>query len=284
MGGKPLERHRASRAAHQPYEHLILLIHGYNVPEDHARASCSPFAKHLHMQWTESTPNVGIVFWPGDSGSPVAPAIDYPDIVPQAVACAPALAEYIRECTGPGNRCHIVLIGHSLGCRLVLEVMKILSREDSEPFRHTTLHLFLLAPAVSVPVAKTDVRLRAGVRRAIAAYVFHSASDGILHLTFPPGQWVAEDQFFPEAVGRFGNPADGIWTESLEAPGFDHGDYWPSSEIAGCVAFLLGQKVLRPIMARRGPLRELLARRDPWETPAKGLTERAGPEDRPIGG
>jgi len=52
-----------------------------------------------------------------------------------------------------------------------------------------------------------------------------SEADNVLHWAFPPGETAAGEGFFPQAVGRFGNPMT-VWNEKFDLQPYDHGNYF----------------------------------------------------------
>jgi hypothetical protein len=184
-------------------------------------------------------------------------------------------------------------VGHSLGCRLILEILDFML--NHRPSAKRNIKVFLMAAAVPVRLVEKNEHLRKGVislaqildelsngkgrlRKGVVslaqeACVFHSDHDAVLHpLSFGMGQTIAagEDGWFPEAVGRSGKPNDGLWTERFRMDNYGHNDYWQSAEVVRHIVRALGKKVVcpkplpywRPIRART-----LFQRRDPAARP-----------------
>jgi hypothetical protein len=178
----------------------------------------------------------------------------------------------------------LVVVAHSLGCRLVLEFLGCLRQEAAKAAGRAaegggpgqpavfavlpgleTLIIFLMAGAVPVGAIERrpdDVR----VPRHII--VMHSAADRVLRGAFPLGQTFArgEQDWFPEAVGLRGLPSSARWTSAEDMADYDHGDYWPMVETARVVASYLSALLPgvtidnQPRPERRLPCHELPAR------------------------
>src|SRR5439155_24462121 len=101
-----------------------LLLHGYNVSEREAEREFSDFEDALTSIAPPLSSELGRVLWPGDWGVPFVRGLSYPWRVRTAIACAPQLADYIsRRVTPGGTPTAVVIVAHSLGCRLVLEAL-----------------------------------------------------------------------------------------------------------------------------------------------------------------
>jgi hypothetical protein len=189
------------------------------------------------------------LLWPGDAVRfegkriyVVLPQGIYPSRVNHVVKWGAKLGTWLAECQAPaGGPCELVLVGHSLGCRLLLEALSTFP----DPKRAGTNQIrLLMMMAAAVPVAhlKPGGRLRRAAEKAHQRDVMHSLNDGVLRFAFPPGQQAAEfgvGGLKPEAVGRKGNPHQGLWTleKSLGVP---HGGYWKNPRTAHRLLQLLG--------------------------------------------
>ncbi|MEM6932482.1 MAG: alpha/beta hydrolase, partial [Pseudomonadota bacterium] len=162
-----------------------------------------------------------------------------PWLVRRAEECGSELAHWIHQ--QPGE---VIIVAHSLGCRLTLEALSRLSRMAGGP----TVRLFLMAAAVPVQLMRQDTDLRHGLERASSVDVLHSQADGVLAVWFRLGQSLApgEDQVLPEAVGLRGHPGGKVWTRSAEMPAYTHGEYWVGNRMASHVANRLGAPVAKP--------------------------------------
>jgi hypothetical protein len=72
--------------------------------------------------------------------------------------------------------------------------------------------------AAAVKMGDVDVqgRVYAGARRLRTRTLF-SEADNVLHWAFPPGETAALEGFFPQAVGRFGNPTSPGLTDLISS-------------------------------------------------------------------
>ena len=86
-------------------------------------------------------------------------------------------------------------------------------------------------PIFIVRDADTQGRLSPAAKSLRTRTLF-SEADNVLHWAFPPGETAAFEGFFPQAVGRFGNP-DSTWTDLFDLQPYDHGNYFPGLMTAG---------------------------------------------------
>jgi hypothetical protein len=160
---------------------------------------------------------------------------------------------------GPGGTpIDVHLVSHSLGGRVVLELLKYLARNPN-----TVVVRSLSVMACAVPVKRVADRadLQPAVLVPARTQVLHSTDDLVLRLAFPPGETLGGDGLFPEAVGRFGGPL-GAWTSSRRMAGYGHGDYWDSIYAAQLLAQHLGAPIMPPIAAHTIAARALPPTRD----------------------
>lgn len=235
---------------------LILLVHGYNNSETVARAAYSKFVKRIGDAPGGFAGPIFKFFWPGDAGSnPLVSALSYPWEIHPAIDSARLLAEYVRNLSGPqGTLVDVDLVGHSLGCRLVLELIEDLIA--SPPLRARIRTVCLMAAAVPVRRVEEGAELHRAAIGPENRLVLYSRSDTVLHFAFPVGEMAAGEGFLPHAVGRFGDPAE-CWTAKSEMPSYAHGDYWGGSDSYRSVATLLGFLTSRSIPETAMPSRLL---------------------------
>jgi pimeloyl-ACP methyl ester carboxylesterase len=119
----------------------------------------------------------------------------------------------------------INFIGHSLGCRVVLETIRALLLSGGQEERIGKV--CLMAAAVPIFMLMEDARLdRAGFAPKRILNLF-SRSDRVLQLAFPPGQTAAgprEEGVFPRALGRHGLVHPRITNKPIYKA--SHGHYW----------------------------------------------------------
>jgi esterase/lipase superfamily enzyme len=216
---------------------FVLLIHGYNNSEDDARTSYS-------RVFLRTLSDVAYFFWPGDArGGRLASAASYPFQIRSARDSAQRLFTYLSGLFGPaGTPATIDLVAHSLGCRLVAELLhEFLGGTPGAGPRLGTV--VLMAAAVPVDLLEAGQPLCRAMRRAQRAAMFHSLADSVLRDYFPPGQDAAyrfgiEVASYRRAVGRYGEPTSLTSFRFQQTLG--HSDYWPSRDVARQVAGLLG--------------------------------------------
>ena len=205
---------------------LVFLLHGYNVDAARGRASLLELSDFLRGgEW-------GLVatLWPGDHG---LGAISYSFEGRGADDTAAELARFVQCWAGPEAR--VSFVGHSLGCRVVLETVKRLIGK--------TVHVdevCLFAAAVDADSLASWDSYRSCCKRAGRVTVLSSRRDRVLKLAYPAGDllqaFLFSEDDFGFALGYRG-PRDHKGREvpeqvaGVEIPkrfGVDHGDYFPS--------------------------------------------------------
>ena len=243
---------------------VVLLIHGYNNTEDAARESYGAFTGDLAQLGTAARAlltDVGKLYWPGDADLGPISFLSYPLEIGPAKQSAERLATYLRTLVGPGGTTtEIYLVGHSLGNRLILELLDLLAASPA-PLGHPA-GACLMAAAVPVAMVQEGGRLLPGATLPGRTLTLYSRDDAVLRWAFPLGETAADEGFFPTAVGRFGQP-HGVWTERRELVGNNHGDYWPDPRAAVLIARVLGVAVPREIEAVALAGRRLPTRLEP---------------------
>jgi len=265
-----------------PRGRLVLFVHGFNVDEYGALERYGHFLSRLRRVSHRLADSVAFLFWPSKGCFPVGVAC-YPVIVRRVAQVAPSLSEFIEWTqTADVVRGELVVIAHSLGCRLVLEALKHIDRPPPN------LRLILMAAAVPTHLMKTGKRLGdllrapkafSGNRRWVHAHVLYSGFDGVLRFVFPLGESLVLQEWhaLPEAVGLHGGPDDGPWSDAVPMGFYLHGSYWKDRkrQTTRAVAEAVGLPIARRIRPRRPPrMRNLGTRPDP--------EERQGPGLRPI--
>jgi pimeloyl-ACP methyl ester carboxylesterase len=212
--------------------HLLILVHGFNNSEKQATESYGLFFALVeeHFRQSRVAPDaVAYLHWPGDigRGPGLVKAPLYAFDVDRAKESAKVLVNYLKTFPGADSETasfKITLVGHSLGCRLLLEM---LAKLPPRPIASVGV-VSLMAPAVPVKLAQTGGGLRLGVMPPCRLLKLHSKNDDVLHYAFPLGQAAAatlgyETEVYTEAVGRFGNPDDiGVSVATNNG----HSDYW----------------------------------------------------------
>jgi pimeloyl-ACP methyl ester carboxylesterase len=285
-GGEVRPAAKVTRLAGLPYpSRILLLIHGYNVSQCSACHAYTGFIENF-TSWPASIwwP-VYRCFWPGDGET--GTFLDYaayPWKIGTARECADRLHDLLKKVRGPAGRAvEVSIVGHSLGCRVVMELLERLRTAATGARGEVRLGLVcLMAAAVPVELVRVDRPLNPRSQRLRDLLVLFSPNDEALGFKFVAGQLAArllkiETASFREAVGLRGEPP-GFSTakhwlhgESGRGRGAGHSDYWPSREAAEHVACHLGSTALYRLRCRQLEGRELLARELP---PARRMEPR----------
>lgn len=243
---------------------VVLLIHGFNNVKKAALRS-------YNGVFTRTFRKTGHIFWPGEISVAATPlvgsaisATSYPFQIEHACQAADRLASFFRSVVGPnGQPVLVTLIAHSLGSRLVFEVLRSLVNNPAKNIRFRLICLMAAALPVKL-VQPNSFHLSTNRGSNPRFCVFHSVCDGVLLLAFRSGQYVAwklgkEAEYYADAVGRHGMPF--LSGERCHHEGAAHGDYWPSKKIAGEIALQLGIAKRRILPSRLASGRKSLLRR-----------------------
>jgi hypothetical protein len=227
-------------------QRAILLIHGYNVGERAAPTTLNEFRAALGYFSPELPAHTFTCTWAGNWNIPVIRPAAYPFMLRNARESAEVLLQAITDwyARAPAPPEEFIIVAHSLGCRLVLEMLRAFAAGGRPPGMQR-LAVVLMAAAVPTQHVDGGGALENAVTAADVRIVLHSASDSILSLVFGLGQTAGGDGWFPEAVGLRGRPQPGQWTRHQEMAAFDHGDYWGELETAETVCAMLGFRVRR---------------------------------------
>lgn len=209
---------------------LVVLVHGFNNHMGEAAQAYQGFRDRQYplagLVPPALEPGLGDFFWPGDADW--AGLLDKADflVYPTAVNTAPLagqrLAAYLSRLP---NLQVLHFVGHSLGCRVVLECIKQLASLPHPQIRRVVL----MAAAVPDFMVTAGGALAGAIELAESVLVLHSTSDIVLHYAFPPGQTMAGhgEGFLPIALGRFGPPAGMAGqVQGHRIADAGHGDYW----------------------------------------------------------
>jgi len=223
-------------------DNVLILVHGYDNSLKDAADSYNSFITDLLAKFPTYIGQIAEFYWPGDSPIRIISVVSYPCQIQPAIESAQRLSAYLWNFKGARNGpMEVSFIGHSLGCRVVLELLALWTVGMPPNVRLGTV--VLMAAAVMVKHVDQGGQLRAAATLTDDELVLCSKGDPVLHWAFPLGETAAREGFFPTAVGRFGGPNQ-TWRASL--PMFDsgkpytHGSYWPGDESANAVAVALG--------------------------------------------
>lgn len=223
----------------------VVLVHGFNVSEDGAIRASRDFRDSIADHSAALARETLILTWPGDWPVPLVAPGAYPLLIGNAVSSGRVFAREVRkwysEAGGPEE---LIIVAHSLGCRMTLEMLLELGRLGKPPGLKV-LAVVLMAAAVRSDNAGL-LEGSAAVSNAMVA--LHSDADGVLRIAFPLGQTVAGEGWMPEAVGLRGRP-NGPWLAKHAMTGLDHSQYWGDHQTAEIVCRLI--RHLSPSLALR---------------------------------
>jgi len=229
------------------YEQVTFLVHGFNVEDEEGRVSLSTLANLLAVHIKGA---IVFVLWPGDS--PVGP-LSYPFTEGlQAIDTAVQLKRRIQEHVAPSTKLNF--IGHSLGCRVVLETIRNLYVDSrSAHGDYPVNQVCLMAGAVDDYCLSIPEVYKSSVEHAERIVVLSSTEDKVLKYIYPLGDLVQSfiyfwkesfglalgyhgpkdyteewDPFDEDAEAKTSVIADNVRNISIE-PGHkvNHGDYLP---------------------------------------------------------
>ena len=255
-GGEVRENPEVSLGVSAAAHRYILLIHGYNVDKRRAKDSYEKFKWRLLEDSTVALDNDIIhLYWPGDARFRLVSEMSFPVQPKRAMHTARALAKYLaKRIQEQDQDCELIFIGHSLGCRVIVETLcKLYSQEYNN--RLTPTRIFLMAAGIPVSMVHNQNRLWKGIQGSNPRVVYYSRKDKVLQYAFPVGQTAAIDdnQLLPEAVGSRGRPTE-VWGAESEEMSYGHSSYWTSDEIPGKILKALHISLRRPTISSRGLL------------------------------
>jgi len=216
---------------------VVVLVHGFNNHEGEAGTAYYYFRDRQYQRaFPTLTPPafediLADFFWPGDAAWGLFDLVDflvYPAAVGTAREAAPRLARHLRSMP---NLLTVHFVGHSLGCRLVLETIIDLAQNGGPHVGKVCL----MAAAVPNFKVKAHGSLADALAYAQQVGILHSDKDPVLRYAFPPGQTLAsgDEGFFPSALGLHGPSPDVPGKlDPFHIDGAHHGDYWGNSERA----------------------------------------------------
>ena len=233
---------------------IYLLVHGFNNTQDQADKSYTAFRERVEAAiGPKLTEEIWEFYWPGyeegyaqiltlrtgrKPASPLVTAFFYSRQVPKAIHCGELLGEYILQLHSELQETEVILIGHSLGCRLILEALRHIV--DHRAPRWKVPAVLLMAAAVPESAVELGGALRAGAEFCPYRFALFSHRDWVLWGCFPAGQLQAGDGGpAPKAVGWRGGP-EGCWTGRQRTQLF-HGEYWGNEVTTPNVARLFGK-------------------------------------------
>jgi pimeloyl-ACP methyl ester carboxylesterase len=257
-GGAVAGSVRVESGSVSPYgrRQIVVLIHGYANSQATASASfqaCIDNLQKLPAPVSTSLPSpVFKFYWPGDTQIRLFSEASYPTEIKPAVESGQRLADFLATLIGPGGSpTEVHLIAHSLGNRVALEMLKAFDSTNQHVIFRS---ISMMAAAVPVSMMKNGGPLWNSLVIVRRSQALCSISDWVLHFAFRAGETAAFEGFFPEAVGRYGNPP-GTWNKNLPMSDYSHGSYWPNTATAPFLASFLKMPINPPILGNAIPAR-----------------------------
>jgi hypothetical protein len=246
----PAEAHTSPRG----YRRIYLLVHGFNNTPDKANESYNALRRRIEGEiGPQRSKKIWEFYWPGyEEGyrgvmslrTGVRPAnfmvtaYFYHRQVPKAVRFGKLLGDYILKLQAETQETEVVFIGHSLGCRVILEALAQIQGHTSSA---KVPAILLMAAAVPVSAVQSGGDLRPAVESCERRFALFSHRDLVLSVTFPIGQTRAQDGgSMPEAVGWRGAPEDKCWTGRQRVQ-LTHGEYWEDDVTTPNIVRLFGK-------------------------------------------
>ncbi|MGE0531601.1 MAG: alpha/beta fold hydrolase [Hyphomonadaceae bacterium] len=223
LRGGPLEARLVTDRSFARLEY-VFLVHGWNIQSGHAVDEYDVLIEEIGQRSNSTVDSIFTVTWPT--------VRSYHESVVLARDAGTALANLLLARDLLSGAASITLVGHSLGCRVILEALDAL-KNASNLSRRSGLTALLMAAAVPVDMVLPSGRLFVPTTFADRANVYYSPSDIVLRSLFGFGQTRAptEEGILPEAVGLRGRPREGIWDVRKRMSGFQHGSYWRRAEM-----------------------------------------------------
>lgn len=221
----------------------VVLVHGFNNTDSEAAEAYFGFRTRQREIFSPASPDLfehrfGDAFWPGDADWwSLFDKLDflvYPSAVHTAVPTGAELANAILRMP---NLEQVDFIGHSLGCRVVLETLLLLHGRARPRLRRVVLMAAAVPSEMLEPGGKFYDLLTAMSAEGTTIDVLYSKADTVLHHAFPPGQSLAGGREPSQrALGRFGPspwmPGFRGTISEREIGGAKHSDYWGHSKTA----------------------------------------------------
>jgi hypothetical protein len=220
----------------------VVMVHGFNNTDGEAAYAYDGFRKRQIEAFGASldrlNASLGDTFWAGDADwgwFDFADFAVYSRAIGHARQAAIELAALLERMP---NQIEVEFIAHSLGCRVVMEILHHLVAAGHAP---RIRRVCLMAAAVPMeklePGGDFSDTLTALAANGTQIFVMHSRQDKVLHFAFPLGQAMGgPGERSSRALGRDGpNPLMAGYhgtLDEMQMAGADHGDYWGHSGTA----------------------------------------------------
>lgn len=220
----------------------VIMVHGFNNTDGEAASAYDGFRKRQQDAFNATRAaldaRLGDTFWAGDADWGWFDFADF-GVYSRAIGHAHQAAnELVALLERMPNLIEVEFIGHSLGCRVVLETVHHLVMAGHGPrIRRVCLM------AAAVPMEKLEPggdfydTLATLAADGTQVFVMHSRQDKVLHFAFPLGQGMGgPGEHSSRALGREGPdalmPGYHGTLDEMQMGGADHGDYWGHSGTA----------------------------------------------------
>lgn len=227
---------------------VVLLVHGFNTTYEEAKKSYNNFKKSMCKTSRNKidSENIWFVYWSGEGdsqglGRKLRDSLSYPQQIENAKLSAELLARFLNDYFGFSESSleELIIIGHSLGCRVILETFKKLFIDRSLIFAsEIEIKICLMAAAIPYLLTEKVARINYPSKELFSPInlisyrlvLFSDKDIPTLGLFFNKGQEFAREDC-GEAVGLNGKPFLGnIWTDSEKMKGFKHQHYWANEK------------------------------------------------------
>lgn len=172
---------------------VLILVHGYNSEKEEVIGAYSLIEKHHNKIWKKYDQIIGYI-WPGGNYE-----LDYFSAKNRSGAVSHRFKVLLKEMLTHCNE--VGIMGHSLGCRVLLKAVDIL--KESGYSKTANMELYLTAAAVDNESLEKGERYFEATEMADMTYVFHSKNDPVLSFAYRLVEW-------DRALGLSGpeNPAE----------------------------------------------------------------------------
>ena len=199
---------------------VLFAVHGFATEQLYGTRMFARLNAQLALTLPPSAVFIGVL-WPGDSWLPF---VDYPFEGSFAMETGNRLAHYINTWMGLANS--VSFLSHSLGARVVLQTVPLLSRKAK----------LLCLTAAAVNQGCLAEEYAAAVSKDTAITALASREDHVLELAYPPGDAAADtlihDHPYLEPALGYAGPPPGMRPQPIPTPweipvgdAYDHGDY-----------------------------------------------------------
>jgi pimeloyl-ACP methyl ester carboxylesterase len=209
---------------------LLVLVHGFNNNRTETGKAYSAFRRRQEASIASDDQvhleaMLGDAFWPGDADWPgPVDRVDfmvYPEAIKKCIQTAAALGDYLLQRTDVRN---LFFVGHSLGCRVILEAIKYMIGKSGEK---TVQKVCLMAAAVPTYMVCKGGDLYEALLTQEHVRILYSPDDPVLAVAAPLGETLGGDHVLPSAVGRYGDvPMTPGKIDRELVLGAGHSDYW----------------------------------------------------------